>query len=173
METMKEELEKLDITKLNKQISDAFLDKKGKKVIMEEFNLKDYQYEVRKIMFNNDKETYRRIKLMEGLNNQRENERENQIKKAKEKLRENPYVNYKDAPQMAISKKDLQKRTYVNNKKYEVDCVETRMQRRYFQGRLIQETKDHITLVNEGGIRESFLKVDFKTGCSNIKEVNQ
>ena len=82
METMKEELEKLDITKLNKQISDAFLDKKGKKVIMEEFNLKDYQYEVRKIMFNNDKETYRRIKLMEGLNNQRENEREKSNKKS-------------------------------------------------------------------------------------------
>lgn len=63
----------------------------------------------------------------------------------------------------AISKKELQEKKYEKGR-YKVNHVGGFTPGKFhkFEGDLIQQTKDFITLRNDKGVIESFLKVDFE-----------
>lgn len=171
IDSMREELNKLNIVNLTSGERQAFSVGKDKAAIMKEFNLKDYEYAVRKIIHENGPLKRQRVAIKESTEEADEETIKRRIKADLKKNGEFPVIPFKFAPPLALSLKDIQKRTYVNNRKYEVDSADTRMRGKKFRGRLLQETRDHITLRNSRGIRESFLKVDFKTGESRIKEM--
>lgn len=54
---------------------------------------------------------------------------------------------------------------YILGEVYRVSTLQGRNKtKNKITGELIHQNKNHLTLQNERGIRESFLKVDFKTG---------
>lgn len=78
---------------------------------------------------------------------------------------------YTASPKNALSKHEIEKISYKVGQLYKATIKEDRNITRFFRGTLIQETKDHITLQNKRGTRESFMKVDFMIN-DKIKEVN-
>lgn len=66
-------------------------------------------------------------------------------------------------PPQALDKRKIQTKKYKEGQIYEVKMKPDIRKNlpNIFRGKLIQETMDHVTLVNKKGIRESFLKVDF------------
>lgn len=78
-------------------------------------------------------------------------------------------------PVQALDLRKIQAKKYKEGKTYEVSWKkDNRIDKpgsNVFKGKLLQETKDHITLINKRGLRESFLKVDFYLG-TKIKELS-
>lgn len=70
----------------------------------------------------------------------------------------------------ALNKYELAKKKYPIGKSYEVE-TRNRQEVYKFRGEVIQETDDFVTLQNNKGIRESFLKKDFYMG-TKIKELS-
>lgn len=88
------------------------------------------------------------------------------IKKESEKNKK-----YKEKPAGALEKDELQKIKYKKGRIYRVSYRIEKFTTGYFEGELIQEEKNFITLKNKKGLIESFLKADFEIGEKKIKEV--
>lgn len=103
-----------------------------------------------------DRERYKKNK---------EKEREGKEKKEPERTDRMPIKMKMKRPPQALDLNKIQAKKYKEGKVYEVKWKPKGQgngsESQYFKGKLIQETKDHITLENKRGIRQSFLKVDF------------
>lgn len=101
-----------------------------------------------------DRERYKKNK---------EKEREGKEKKEPERTDRMPIKMKMKRPPRALKKEVIQAKKYKEGQIYEVKMKPDIRKNlpNIFRGKLIQETMDHVTLVNKKGIRESFLKVDF------------